>query len=157
MAVPTPPAPLRPVVVGVDGSPSSIGALRRGARIAAALRLPLEAVSVWRYPDLNGPAGMTYFPDADVMAASARSVLDESVMTVFGTDVPIWYRGTVRQGVTAQVLMEESQDAEMLVVGSRGHGGFLGLLLGSVSEAVAEHASCPVLVFHEPAPITEAA
>jgi nucleotide-binding universal stress UspA family protein len=62
----------------------------------------------------------------------------------------------VREGNPAHVLLESSAGAMMLVVGSRGRGGFAGLILGSVSAAVAEHASCPVLVVHgdKPVPVT---
>jgi nucleotide-binding universal stress UspA family protein len=138
------------IVVGVDGSESSMGALRRGARIAAALELPLEAVTAWRYPDLYGDyMGDSYVPDSGGFAESAQAILDETATAVFGSDRPTWFHGTVREGKTAQTLIEESTGAEMLIVGSRGHGGFAGLLLGSVSGACAEHAACPVLVYHD--------
>jgi nucleotide-binding universal stress UspA family protein len=143
------PAGPRRVVVGVDGSPSSVGALRRGARIAEALHAPLEAVSVWRFPEIYAPVGSAFFPDESVLVDAATAAMDDAATEVFGNDVPAWFHSTVREGNAARVLIEESEEAEMLVVGSRGHGGFVGLLLGSVSEAVAEHASCPVLVFHE--------
>jgi nucleotide-binding universal stress UspA family protein len=138
------------IVVGVDGSESSTGALRRGVRIAAALEVPLEAVTAWRYPDLYGDyMGDTYVPDSQDFAHRAQTILDETARAVFGSDRPAWFHGTVREGRTAQTLIEESTGAEMLIVGSRGHGGFAGLLLGSVSEACAEHARCPVLVYHD--------
>lgn len=146
---PSAPQPHR-VVVGVDGSPSSTGALRRGARIAAALHAPLEAVSVWRYPDIyGGMMGEVFITDGRDLAINAQTILDAAATAVFGAEIPGWYSGVVREGVIAKVLIEESRGAEMLVVGSRGHGGFAGLLLGSVSEAVAEHATCPVLVLHD--------
>jgi nucleotide-binding universal stress UspA family protein len=139
------------IVVGVDGSPSSIGALRRGARIAAALELPLEAVAAWHYPDLyGGYMGETFIPDPKMIADGARSMLDDTITAVFGDSPPAGFRSVVHEGRTAEILIAASAGAEMLVVGSRGHGGFAGLLLGSVSEACAAHATCPVLVFHEP-------
>jgi nucleotide-binding universal stress UspA family protein len=139
------------IVVGVDGSQSSIGALRRGARIAAALELPLEAVVAWHYPNLyGGYMGATFVPDPNMIADGARAMLDETVTAVFGDSPPAAFRTVVREGATAETLIAASEGAEMLIVGSRGHGGFAGLLLGSVSEACAEHATCPVLVFHEP-------
>ncbi|MHB1172123.1 MAG: universal stress protein [Lacisediminihabitans sp.] len=70
--------------------------------------------------------------------------------TVFGDDRPSWFQAAVREGSTTQVLIEQSKGAEMLILGSRGHGGFVGLLLGSVSAACAEHAHCPVLIMHGP-------
>jgi nucleotide-binding universal stress UspA family protein len=138
------------VVVGVDGSPSSIGALRRGARIAAALELPLEAVTTWHYPDMyGGYLGETFIPNSADLSAGAQAMLEETVEAVFGDDRPAWFHGSVHEGRTARTLIEQSKGAEMLIVGSRGHGGFTGLLLCSVSQACAEHATCPVLVFHE--------
>ncbi|MCU1474158.1 universal stress protein [Amnibacterium sp.] len=138
------------IVVGVDGSPSSVGALRRGARIAAALDLPLHAIAAWHYPDLyGGYMGEAFIPDPSMLADGAQAMLDETVAAVFGDSPPTGFRGLVREGRAAQILIDESRGAEMLIVGSRGHGGFTGLLLGSVSEACAEHATCPVLVFHE--------
>ena len=138
------------IVVGVDGSPSAIGALRRGARIAGALELPLEAVTAWHFPaTYGGYLGESYPFEPGDLSAGAQAMLDDTVSAVFGDDPPAWFRGTVREGATAQTLIDESAGAEMLIVGSRGHGGFVGLLLGSVSAACAEHATCPVLVVHD--------
>jgi nucleotide-binding universal stress UspA family protein len=77
-----------------------------------------------------------------------RAVLADAVTAVFGNDVPPTLRQLVREGNPATVLRDETKDAQMLVVGSRGHGGFAGLLLGSVSANCAEHTQCPVLVIH---------
>lgn len=80
---------------------------------------------------------------------NAKTVLDEALDAVFGEQRPPGLVTTVREGHASTVLLEVSEDADMLIVGSRGHGGFAGLLLGSVSAAVAEHARCPVLVVHD--------
>jgi nucleotide-binding universal stress UspA family protein len=147
------------IVVGVDGSPSSIGALQRGVRIAGALGLPLEAVAVWQYPDVyGGYMGEAFVPSTMDLSTGAQAMLDDTTSAVFGTATPpSWFHGSVREGGTARTLLDESEGAEMLIVGSRGHGGFAGLLLGSVSETCAAHATCPVLVFHDPAPALQAA
>lgn len=144
------------IVVGVDGSDSSIDALRRGARMAEALGARLEAITVWQYPlEFGGYVTSEWSPDGD-----ARSVLDEAARGVFGESPPDWFIPVVREGSTAQVLIDASKGAEMLIVGSRGHGGFVGLLLGSVSSRCAEYSHCPVLVVHggdrEAAPATAA-
>ena len=138
------------VVVGVDGSRASIGALRRGARVAAALDVHLEAVTAWHHPEVSSDhPGQRSSPGGSDLADGAQAMLDATVSAVFAGDPPSWFHGTVREGGTAQTLIDESRGAEMLIVGSRGHGGVDGLLLGSVSEACAEHATCPVLIFHD--------
>jgi hypothetical protein len=75
-------------------------------------------------------------------------VLDDAVRAVFDDQPPAGMQLQVREGGAAKVLLGACEGAVMLVVGSRGHGGFAGLLLGSVSANVAEHASCPVFIVH---------
>jgi nucleotide-binding universal stress UspA family protein len=132
------------IVVGVDGSEASIAALREGVRLATVFHSPLRAVIAWQFPPIMGG----YLPDDWSPDADAQLILDDAVQTVFGENVPGWFSGTIREGQPARLLIEESAGAQMLIVGSRGHGGFAGLLLGSVSAACAEHAKCPVLVLH---------
>ncbi|MFS4506418.1 universal stress protein [Clavibacter sp. Sh2141] len=141
-----PSADARPVVAGVDGSPASEAALDRALVMAEALGVPLRVVSAWRFPMVSEqlPSSDTT-PEEDV-----RSVVDDSLRARFGDRIPAWISVATPQGPPAHVLVEESRAAQMLVVGSRGHGGVVGLLLGSVSAACAEHAHCPVLVMHDP-------
>lgn len=132
------------VVVGIDGSESSQAALRWAARIAAGIDADIEAVIAWDYPPAYGwPIAI----DANLEAEAAK-VLEAVLDDVFGHQRPTRLSSTVRRGHARDVLLDESRDAEVLVVGSRGHGGFAGLLLGSVSAACAEHARCAVLVTH---------
>jgi nucleotide-binding universal stress UspA family protein len=133
------------IVVGVDGSANSEQALRWAARLAADFGARLEAVTAWDFPASYGFGSVPQDWDP---AGDMRKVLDETVRAVFGDHPPAGLQRQVREGGAAQVLIEASQDAIMLVVGSRGHGGFTGMLLGSVSANVAEHAQCPVLVIH---------
>lgn len=135
------------IVVGVDGSDSSIAALRWGARIASALSLDLQVVAVWQYPVM---ALDTFYPfEGPSPQEETEKILTDAIATVFDGKPPLSLTTVVRSGPVARTLIEQSEGAEMLVVGSRGHGGFVGLLLGSVSATVAEHAHCPVLVVHE--------
>lgn len=130
-------------VVGVDGSDQSIAALRHARRMASALGAEVEVIIAWEWPYLADPQMIVgYAPEED-----ARLVAEGVVREVYGEagHVPIF----VVEGPPAKVLIDAGQGAAMIVVGSRGHGGFAGLLLGSVSAAVAEHAQCPVLVVHE--------
>jgi nucleotide-binding universal stress UspA family protein len=133
------------VIVGVDGSESSVAALRYAADLAPKLGLAVYAITVWNYPSLYGG----YYPQLDwTPEHDAERIVKNAGEEVFGTAAPEWFATRTRRGRPAEVLIEESERAEMLVVGSRGHGGFAGLLLGSVSAACAEHAHCPVLVVH---------
>lgn len=133
------------IVVGVDGSANSEQALRWAARLAADFGARLDAVTAWDFPASYGFGSVPQDWDP---AGDMRKVLGETVRAVFGDHPPAGLQRQVREGGAAQVLIAASQGAIMLVVGSRGHGGFAGLLLGSVSANVAEHAQCPVLVIH---------
>jgi nucleotide-binding universal stress UspA family protein len=135
------------VVVGVDGSESSKQALRWAARLAAADGSRIEAITAWDYPQAyNSPVDPNWRPDLD-----AQAILDGTLAEVFGDAPPAGLVPIVRHGPPRTVLIGASQGAELLVIGSRGHGGFAGLLLGSVSSACSEHAHCPVLVLHDQA------
>jgi nucleotide-binding universal stress UspA family protein len=133
------------IVVGVDGSPSSVRALQWGAHAAVAFGAVVEAVAAWEYPAATGWASIPpdWHPDKDM-----EKVLQDTLREAFGDQPPPGLRAQVFEGGAAKVLLDASEGASMLVVGSRGHGGFAGLLLGSVSGNVAEHASCPVLIIH---------
>lgn len=134
------------VVVGVDGSPSSMAALRWAARQAERTGARVRAVAAWEFPSFysweGGPMPPDDFEDA------ARTSMNESVDEVEheGASVPI--DRDVHHGHAAQVLLEASETAgvELLVVGSRGHGSFYGALLGSVSQRCAQHAKVPVVI-----------
>lgn len=130
------------IVVGVDGSDPSIEALRQAATMGGALGATVTAVACWRYP----PAYDTFIALEWSPEKDAAQVLEESLTRAYGDARPAGLRTVVRQGQPASVLIDESTTADMLVVGSRGLGGFTGLLLGSVSAACATHAHCPVLV-----------
>jgi len=135
------------ILVGVDGSESSIEALRQAAKIASAFNAPVEAIITWEYPSMAGGyyAITDWSPEED-----AQTILAQTVEKAFGDTPPVDVGTKVLRGGAARVLIEESKQAGMLVLGSRGHGGFAGLLLGSVSAACAAHADCPVLITHSP-------
>jgi nucleotide-binding universal stress UspA family protein len=135
------------VVVGVDGSESSKHALRWAAYLAKTSNAQLDVIATWQISSGWGSAYSTVPTDWNPQQDLEKST-SETIDEVFGSTRPENLRVQVRQGYAVTVLLDESKDALMLVVGSRGHGGFTGLLLGSVSAALAEHASCPVLVAH---------
>jgi nucleotide-binding universal stress UspA family protein len=135
------------IVVGVDGSRHSLDALRWAAHFAVIFGARLDAVASWEYPQSFGWAAIA--PEWDPGRDMAK-VLDDAVRAVFGDQPPAGLKLElqVQEGGAAKVLLSASEGADMLIVGSRGHGGFAGLLLGSVSANVAEHASCPVFIVH---------
>ncbi|MEV7175679.1 universal stress protein [Kitasatospora sp. NPDC093679] len=138
----------RRIVVGVDGSASSRAALRWAARQAGLIGATVEAVITWEYPAVYG-WGMTMV-DVDV-AAYAGKALSEAVVQEIGPDSPIRVSERVEGGNAAQVLLKAAAGAELLVLGNRGHGGFTGALLGSVSQHCVQHAPCPVVIVRDPA------
>lgn len=135
----------KPIIIGVDGSQSSIEALRKAAELAAAFGAPLEAIAAWQFPMTYEGAFIDelWSPEGD-----AKSILSTSIKAAFGAEKPEHLTTLTIAGPTAQVLIKRSKSASMLVLGSRGRGGFAGLLLGSVSTACAQHAHCPVLIMH---------
>lgn len=137
----------RRIVVGVDGSDHSVDALRWGVKLAEALQCGVEAIIVWSYPAPMGVEAIA-FPEPSLFEESARKTLDATLDTAFGAAQPAMITKRVVEGYPAGRLLDLSKGAEMLVLGSRGHGGFVGALLGSVSRRCSEHATCPVLIVH---------
>lgn len=132
------------VVVGVDGSPQSVAALRYARTLADALGHDLEAVGAWQiHTTFEQYAPTNWDPEAD-----ARAVVDDAVKEAFGDAAPEGFTVRMEMGVPSQVLINASEGAALIVVGTRGRGGFKGMLLGSVSSSVASHAKCPVVIAH---------
>lgn len=134
------------ILVGVDGSDSSIAALREAGKLATALDAPLAAICVWDYPAVVEYYSIPGWSPAD----EAARMLTVAIEQAFGDSPPPNVTTSTMRGSTARTLIQESKDAGMLVLGSRGHGGFVGMLLGSVSAACAQHAHCPVLIVRTP-------
>jgi nucleotide-binding universal stress UspA family protein len=132
------------IVVGVDGSEGSRNALRWAARQAGLTGASLEAVIGWEYPAFYGWAAA--IPDDLDYDKLAEHALDVAVDEVFGRDRPAWLRTRVVGKHPALALVEASEGAELLVVGSRGHGAFADMLLGSVSTYCVHHVHCPITV-----------
>jgi nucleotide-binding universal stress UspA family protein len=132
------------IVVGFDGSEPASAALERSLTLAARLGAPIDVVTSWRWPLTWStlPVANTWSPlhDAEEIRQHATEILERHG----AVDVDVTTRSV--EGGATQVLLEASADAGLLVVGSRGRGGFRGLLLGSVSAACIQHATCPVLV-----------
>jgi nucleotide-binding universal stress UspA family protein len=135
------------IVVGVDGSAGSRRALTWAAAEAASHGSELVVVNVWEHT-LLPPAGSVSVSEHYVPDPSQRTADDllQVIKEELGEEPPVPVQPLVKQGRPAKVLIEESAEADLLVVGPRGHGGFAGLVLGSVSQHVAAYAKCPVTV-----------
>lgn len=139
------------IVVGVDGSDSSKQALRWAVRLAELTHGVVEAVTAWDNPQFHGALGWLPPSSSDEAALKdrARTELTQAVEETVGAQSPVDVRIEVRYGTAAGVLLDAARDADLLVVGSRGLGGFGGLLLGSVAQHCTQHAPCPVVVVRD--------
>lgn len=130
------------ILVGIDGSEASSSALEWALEEARLRRTGLRAITAWQYPiladaALTVPAPETFRQDA----------IDTQARQLAGADasgVPV--ESVVVEGEPSRVLLDAARDADLIVLGSRGHGGFTGLLLGSVSAQMVHHAPCSVVV-----------
>jgi nucleotide-binding universal stress UspA family protein len=137
------------IVAGVDGSASSLEALRWAIRQAELTGSSVDAVIAWQPPAASGLGwGAAIVDDTDYAELAAKTVA-EAISTVADPASRVKVRPMVGKGNAAQVLLDASAGADLLVVGSRGHGGFASALLGSVSLHCTHHARCPVVVIRD--------
>ncbi|HEY8481814.1 MAG TPA: universal stress protein [Spirillospora sp.] len=142
-ALPARPGAGGPVVVGVDGSPASLEAAELAFAEAHLRGTDLVAVVAWPAEVKTGPMPLV---DAETLREAARDRLDRLVAPLRDRYPGVRVRTEVLTGPPRQVLLDAAKEAGLLVVGSRGLGGFRGLLLGSVSNALLHHADAPVAV-----------
>jgi nucleotide-binding universal stress UspA family protein len=136
------------IVVGYDGSQSSADALAWAVRQTVLTGSTLAVVMTWEWPNSYGwavPIPDDFDPEADV-----RTVLDTAVAGIRDDHPTLKLEPQLISGHPAPALVEASKGADLLVVGSRGHGEFVGMLVGSVSEYCVTNAHCPVLVHRNP-------
>jgi nucleotide-binding universal stress UspA family protein len=148
------------VVVGVDGSAGAKAALRWALAEARLRNWPVRAVHAWIFgyiggsvdPYWGGSLGSYTSLGVDLsdLHRAAEDVLEGAIAEVGDETEGIKIERQVVQGPAAGVLVQAASPHDLLVVGSRGHGGFTGLLLGSVSQQCVHHAPCPVVVVHSP-------
>ena len=134
------------IVVGVDGSRGSLDAVRLAIDEARIRDAEAEAVGAWHLPSCAYGADWSVPVELDSFRETAQSALEQSLVDVGGADSGVTVTAVLAEGQAAEVLCREARGADLSVVGSRGLGGFAGLLLGSVSQRCTQHASCPVLV-----------
>lgn len=137
------------IVVGVDGSPSSMTALRWAVRQAELTGGTVDAVIAWQFPANFGAYGWAPVSmeegGADFGEVAAKTLAD-AISKALDPHSDIHVQSRVLQGNPAQVLLDAARGADLLVVGSRGHSGFTGALLGSVGLHCVHHARCPVVI-----------
>jgi nucleotide-binding universal stress UspA family protein len=135
------------IVVGVDSSKGSLAALRWAHREAIIRSCELEVVTVWQFPIATTLPAFGAMPTSEDLGGESERALvatiaDEGIVATDEAPVTI----LIAEGSPAAALLESAKGADLLVVGARGHGGFAGLLLGSVSQQCVTHAPCPVVV-----------
>jgi nucleotide-binding universal stress UspA family protein len=148
----------KPIVVGVDGSDAAQEALRWAADEAKLRFAPLVAVSAWSFVPVQpiGDPGMLALPAGDLAGQlgaesdAARMALESAVSDALGREPGMEVEQKLVEGDAGDVLVAESESAELLVVGSHGRSGIKAALLGSVSRHVVSHAACPVVVVKAP-------
>jgi len=144
------PDPDGPVLVGLDGSERSSRALHFAADEAGRRGTPLLAVHVWRMPVPPFPGtAMPLVYDIGMLEAEEQRRLSTAVAGLSGRYPGLTIRQELGRGAATAVLTSWSREAQLIVVGARGHGGFTGLLLGSVSQHLIYHAACPVAVVRD--------
>jgi nucleotide-binding universal stress UspA family protein len=135
------------IVVGVDGSPGSKAALTWALDEARLRKWPVRAVLAFPATAVGGPASFEPMPvDVEGYENEAEAALAAMVVDVAGDEPDVEIERVAVPGPPVQVLLDEAENARLLIVGSRGVGGIRGLMLGSVSTQLSHHASCPVLI-----------
>ncbi|MFD5246082.1 universal stress protein [Amycolatopsis sp. NPDC058340] len=138
---------MRPVVVGVDGSSSAVQAARWAATEAARRKAPLSITHACMLIPVRMPPGVELpRPYADALTEQGREVLAAAAEAAREAAPEVGVTTELRGGAAAEHLIGRSASADLIVLGSRGLGGFTGLLVGSIAVAVATHGHCPVVV-----------
>jgi nucleotide-binding universal stress UspA family protein len=137
------------IVVGVDGSTGSEEALRWAAAEAGFRGIKVRAVLAWGYPVVVGMEQSAVLLDQTELEQKAAKQLRQAVEKAVSAETADSIEMIVSMGSAANNLIEQSKTATMVVVGARGHGGFMGLHLGSVSTQVMHHSHCPVVVIRQ--------
>ena len=144
------------IVVGVDGSEESRGALAWAVEEGRLRQAPVLAIHAWELPMVPAPTGLVppsveVATDLTELRQGAADLVEAMVREIAGdaADVEIRPLAVEDKPVNALLDAAEQNDAQMIVVGSRGHGGFVALLIGSTSDQVARHATCPVVIHRQ--------
>ena len=137
-----------PIVIGYDGSDFAKEALRKGLWLASKVGAPARIIRAWSISNAPRPSTWVpgYVPPVDDFAAAVLEQVKAQTAARVAEFPQVEVSYQTPHGAAGRELLKASEDAQMIVVGTRGLGGFSGLLLGSVSDQVVEHARCDVLV-----------
>ncbi|UKA67146.1 universal stress protein [Arthrobacter sp. FW306-05-C] len=134
------------IIVGVDGSDQSKAAMDWAIEEGRLRIGEVQALTAWSFPYVSDAMGTAW--DYEIFEKDAQAILEAELERVKDRGVSV--TGKIVEGNPASALIDASRDADLVALGSRGHGGFTGMLLGSVSHQTIHHAHCPVLVIREP-------
>jgi nucleotide-binding universal stress UspA family protein len=134
------------ILVGIDGSKESLAAVRWAVEEGTHRGSDVEILHVWHFVYMGDPMGISAVASMGDVEQSAQLVIDEALAEIGPAGDAVHLTGRAVEGAAAKVLLEEAANADLLVVGRRGHGGFMGLLLGSVAQQLAHHAPCPLVI-----------
>jgi nucleotide-binding universal stress UspA family protein len=144
------------IVVGVDGSEESRAALAWAVEEGRLRQAPVLAIHAWEVPMVPAPTGLVppsveVVGDLTELQEDAASLVEMMVQEIAGDAADVEIRPLTVEDKPVNALLDaaERNDAQMIVVGSRGHGGFVSLLIGSTSDQVARHATCPVVIHRQ--------
>jgi nucleotide-binding universal stress UspA family protein len=144
------------IVVGVDGSEESRAALDWAVEEGRLRQAPVLAIHAWEVPMVPAPTGLVppsveVVGDLTELREDAASLVEMMVREIAGDAADVEIRPLTVEDKPVNALLDaaERNDAQMIVVGSRGHGGFVSLLIGSTSDQVARHATCPVVIHRQ--------
>jgi nucleotide-binding universal stress UspA family protein len=144
------------IVVGVDGSEESRAALAWAVEEGRLRQAPVLAIHAWEVPMVPAPTGLVppsveVVGDLTELREDAASLVEMMVREIAGDAADVEIRPLTVEDKPVNALLDaaERNDAQMIVVGSRGHGGFVSLLIGSTSDQVARHATCPVVIHRQ--------
>ena len=137
----------RRIVVGIDGSPAATAALDWAATMADSTGATVEVIATWQWPTGYGAGPM--FPSEYDPSGDAARIVREAIDSARPLHPGVEFVALVVEGHASKVLVDASRGAELLALGTRGHGELGALLLGSVTEHCAAHAHCPVLVLRD--------
>lgn len=144
------------IVVGVDGSEESRAALDWAVEEGRLRQAPVLAIHAWEVPMVPAPTGLVppsveVVGDLTELREDAASLVETMVREIAGDAADVEIRPLTVEDKPVRALLDaaERNDAQMIVVGSRGHGGFVSLLIGSTSDQVARHATCPVVIHRQ--------